>query len=184
MLEILYRRDLNKLFSERNLPLTAAEIGVAEGRFSLEMLRDWGLDRLYLVDLWCHIPGMGAELGKPAGQAANHDACLEKLRDYRGHYTILQGWSHVMANEVPDGSLGMVYIDATHEYIWVKKDLEAWYPKLVPGGIMAGHDYLNPRLTVQRAVDEFASKVGSVVYTIPEQDVNDSGFWFTRGTDD
>jgi hypothetical protein len=44
---------------------------------------------------------------------------------------------------VPDASLDYVYVDARHDYCGVKEDLEAWWPKLRRGGILAGHDYLD-----------------------------------------
>jgi hypothetical protein len=35
-----------------------------------------------------------------------------------------------------------VYIDARHDYCSVTEDLELYWPKLRPGGIVAGHDYM------------------------------------------
>lgn len=35
----------------------------------------------------------------------------------------------------------MVFIDGDHSYEGCKGDIEAWFPHLVPGGIMAIHDY-------------------------------------------
>lgn len=35
----------------------------------------------------------------------------------------------------------LVFIDANHEYEFVKQDIEAWLPHVRPGGIIAGHDY-------------------------------------------
>jgi predicted O-methyltransferase YrrM len=46
------------------------------------------------------------------------------------------------SNEFKDESLDVVFIDADHSYAAVKADLEAWYPKLKPGGLMAGHDFV------------------------------------------
>ena len=39
-----------------------------------------------------------------------------------------------------DNSLDFVFIDACHDYEAVKKDIEAWYPKVKGGGIISGHD--------------------------------------------
>ena len=52
-----------------------------------------------------------------------------------------------------DSSLDFVYIDASHEYIDVRDDILAWYPKVKDGGVLAGHDY--NLLGVRRAVKEF-----------------------------
>jgi hypothetical protein len=34
-----------------------------------------------------------------------------------------------------------VYIDANHTHEEVKKDIQAWLPKIKKGGIISGHDY-------------------------------------------
>jgi len=39
-----------------------------------------------------------------------------------------------------DKSLDFIFIDAAHDYESVKKDLEAWLPKIKDSGIIAGHD--------------------------------------------
>jgi hypothetical protein len=58
------------------------------------------------------------------------------------------------ANTYADESLDFVFIDASHMYEDVKADLIAWYPKIKPGGILAGHDY-GTWDGVTRAVNEF-----------------------------
>jgi hypothetical protein len=40
-----------------------------------------------------------------------------------------------------DNSISFIYIDASHEYEYVKNDIHTWYPKVKTGGIIAGHDY-------------------------------------------
>jgi len=52
-----------------------------------------------------------------------------------------------------DESLDFVFIDASHEYIDVKADLEHWFQKVKWGRTIAGHDY--DWAGVKQAVDEF-----------------------------
>jgi predicted O-methyltransferase YrrM len=40
-----------------------------------------------------------------------------------------------------DGSLDFVWIDGDHTYPSVLADCQAWWPKIRPGGLFAGHDY-------------------------------------------
>lgn len=54
-----------------------------------------------------------------------------------------------------DNSLDFVFIDAAHDYLSVKKDIESWYDKVGQNGIISGHDYFNSPLGVKVAVDEF-----------------------------
>lgn len=60
------------------------------------------------------------------------------------------------SKEFEKETVDVVFIDANHSYEAVRNDLEAWWPKIKKGGIMAGHDYFNPPPDgVKQAVDEF-----------------------------
>lgn len=54
-----------------------------------------------------------------------------------------------------DNSIDFVFIDANHSYDYVKKDIEAWFPKVKTGGVISGHDYHENWPEVIKAVDEF-----------------------------
>lgn len=45
-----------------------------------------------------------------------------------------------------DNSLDFVFIDGCHTYDCVKKDIDAYYPKVKPGGVLAGHDIWGPEV--------------------------------------
>jgi hypothetical protein len=79
----------------------------------------------------------------------------------------------------PDASLDAVFIDADHSTEAVLADCQAWWPKVKPGGILAGHD--RNWASVQKAVHGFGKFAGVRVrptskscweFTKPEQ-VND-----------
>jgi predicted O-methyltransferase YrrM len=73
--------------------------------------------------------------------------------------------------------LDFVFIDADHSYEGCKADIEAWFPKVKPGGLLSGHDYDNPdfpEFGVKRAVDEFAARHGHSV------ELGDNLTWFIR----
>jgi len=53
-----------------------------------------------------------------------------------------------------DETLDFVFIDASHVYDEVTKDINCWYPKIKKGGIIAGHDF-TPRFDVPDAVQDF-----------------------------
>ena len=54
-----------------------------------------------------------------------------------------------------DNSIDFVFIDANHEYDSVKEDISVWFPKVKVGGVIAGHDYENGWIDVDKAVNEF-----------------------------
>ena len=65
--------------------------------------------------------------------------------------------------------MDFVYIDARHDYESVLEDLDAWCPKMKPGGIIAGHDYVDGMFAqgdfgVKSAVDEFFGERGIPVH--------------------
>jgi hypothetical protein len=59
-----------------------------------------------------------------------------------------------------DQSLDFVFLDADHSYKSVTEDLNAWFPKLKPGAIFAGHDFNNPLFGVREAVENFFTEKG------------------------
>jgi hypothetical protein len=66
--------------------------------------------------------------------------------------------SHDAAPLFPDAHFDWMYIDASHFYDDVKRDIDAFFPKLKPGGYIAGDDYDRRGIWdhgVTRAVDEF-----------------------------
>ncbi|MEO8558392.1 MAG: class I SAM-dependent methyltransferase [Rhodospirillales bacterium] len=54
----------------------------------------------------------------------------------------------------------LIYIDASHEYEDVKRDLELYWQLLAPGGVMLGDDFLPMWYGVIRAASEFAKTYG------------------------
>src|SRR4051812_28921029 len=67
--------------------------------------------------------------------------------------TPLQMTSKDAAELFEDGSLEFVFLDAEHVYEDVLDDLKTWWPKVKPGGIIAGHDFNGEG--VYKAVMEF-----------------------------
>ncbi|CAE8643805.1 unnamed protein product [Polarella glacialis] len=56
---------------------------------------------------------------------------------------LCRNFTHVCAEHYPDESFDFVYVDALHDRKSVLRDLRTWWPKLRPGGVMAGHDYVS-----------------------------------------
>lgn len=170
------RTDLKDII---DLSLPAAEIGVAEGLFSRDILT-WGVSKLYMVDLWGHQPNvLGDGNSTQEWHDINYENAMRLIYPFREKTVILRGLSVEMAKYVPDESLGFLYLDAAHDYDNVLKDLQHWVPKVVRGGVIAGHDYLNPAYGVKEAVRAF-TKNNYSVHEIPDISKLHAGFWFKK----
>lgn len=53
----------------------------------------------------------------------------------------------------------LVYVDASHEYEDVARDLRAYWPLVRPGGVLVGDDYAAEWPGVMQAVDEFTMRM-------------------------
>lgn len=177
-MEIKYRTDLNKLLPDN--PVTA-EIGVAEGLFSEHILKNWKPLLHVMVDLWEHIPSATGDGNFPKDwHDNNYKEVLERVKPFGETVEIHRGLSWRMSQHVPNESLDLVYLDAGHYYDAVMKDLEAWYPRVKKGGIVAGHDYANKDYKVFEAVQDFIKEKNIEVHLIAEDHWSNSGFWFRK----
>jgi hypothetical protein len=90
-----------------------------------------------------------------------YDECQQRLAPYGDRCKMLKAYSPDCAAQFEDNSLDFVYIDALHNYAAVKADMEAWFPKLKFGGVLAGHDYsLQDWPGIYTAVEEFSEEEG------------------------
>ena len=78
--------------------------------------------------------------------------CMHHLRRAGYPFSLIHADSTAGAGYFGDGSIDYLFIDAGHLYHEVKADLQAWIPKVRPGGIAAGHDFNHA--DVERAVRE------------------------------
>lgn len=176
---IRYRRDLWRLLPSVKSSV-CCEVGVAEGYFSADML-SWGIQTLYMVDMWECSPSMRGDAASPQGwHDANYEAAKLRASKYEGKYQILRGPSARMAQHVQGGTLDLIHIDGDHSYEGVLADLNAWYPKMKSGGIISGHDYLARQYGVKEAVAAFrrAHNIQTAVHVMQEDKDEDAGFYF------
>jgi predicted O-methyltransferase YrrM len=107
-----------------------------------------------LNDIFCQdVQGL---FGEPVPQNAMNrlfDVVSSNLLKFEGRAKLIREKSWDAADQFKDSSFGLVYIDGDHTYEGVKKDLNAWYPKVSKGGIICGDDI--GWAGVKEAVDEF-----------------------------
>ena len=70
-----------------------------------------------------------------------YDIFNQNMRSLKKYYKPIIKSSIEAASQFQDNSLDFVFIDASHEYEDVKKDIITWLPKIKKKGILAGHDY-------------------------------------------
>ena len=129
------RKHVLKHLIEQNNFKVMAEVGVRDGRTTFFLL-DNILDlTIYAID---------------TSIAGFYNA--ETKAKYGDRLRPIEALSEVAADRIADGSLDLVFIDANHNYEYVKKDIAKYTPKLKPTGLLTGHDIDYPG--VNKAVNE------------------------------
>lgn len=179
-MEIKFRSELGKLLDEFNLPRIVAELGCAEGLYSKQIL-EWGIDRFFMIDNWETIPGQSGDGGFDASwHSKNYNEAVERVKPWEDKVCIMKGLTKDMIPLIPDNYLGMVYIDAAHDFRSVYSDLMMSRQKLISGGIIAGHDYLNLSYGVNQAVNLYCKDRGIEINVVPDEEPAMASFWFRR----
>lgn len=128
--------------------LKCVEVGVSSGVNALSMLNNLPLAKFYLVDSY-DVNNSTFQFSK-GGQVTvftpeEREEFINKAKNTIGPHEARVEWmiedSVSAAAKFPDENFDFVYIDAQHEYDSVKRDIEAWYPKVKKGGMLAGHDF-------------------------------------------
>ena len=71
--------------------------------------------------------------------------------------------SYDFLKEISNNYMDVIYIDANHEYDFVKQDMELSFEKLKNHSFLSGHDYnpeYNPFPGSNQAIEEFSKKQG------------------------
>jgi len=133
---------------------TGVEVGVQKGILAKKSLDIWQSCTEYiLVDLWGKEEGYN-EPG--ADTTADKDQNLREARrrmkkwEASNKVKFMVTRSTDAANQLPDGHFDYIYLDARHDYCAVKEDIVSYYPKIRPGGILGGHDYIDAQYAIDR----------------------------------
>lgn len=127
---------LNQMGAEKGV-----EIGVFKGQFSKQLLDNWG-GTLYMVDPWRPLGDEYIDASNHKNHTDAYERAMESIRGLEDRAFMLRGLGELIVDIFEDESLDFVYIDGNHAYDYVKQDLEKWWPKVKPGGLVMGHDYI------------------------------------------
>jgi hypothetical protein len=119
---------------------------VWRGDFSAKILHVANPRELHLIDPWRFDDSRpSAWYGGAAaqGQKDMDEIAASVRRRFEGDSRVVihRAASAECAHLFRDGFFAWVYIDGDHTYHGALDDLEAYAPKVKPGGILAGEDY-------------------------------------------
>ena len=141
------------------LPTSAitAEIGVAYGDFTEQIVRLSKPERLHLVDLW-----KGERYGEGLDRIQRDFA--KELETKR--VVINRGFSTEVLSRFEDDYFDWVYIDTDHTYATTKEELLLCHKKIKSNGMICGHDFSKGNVVhpvaygVIQACNEFCVELG------------------------
>lgn len=129
------RNGFLKHLIDQNNFTTMIEVGIDTGKTTFYLLDNVPSITIYAIDM---------------NIKKFYNKEIEKK--YGNRLIPIQGVSYNIADQIPDNSVDLIFIDADHSYDAVKKDILAFTPKLKKGGILTGHDIDYPG--VNKAVHE------------------------------
>jgi len=158
-----------------------AELGVAEGDFSRQILNSATPRELHLVDLWRH---QDIESYQRDPSNVPNESQEQRYRGVQQRFAqeILQGQvvlHHCSTREAAASFtkhlFDWVYLDAMHTYEAVLGDLERYYELVKPDGFICGHDYANSeparwmKFGVIEAVNDFVQRSGCSLLLLTDE---------------
>jgi len=163
------RSRIGRLYALLRAPRhgVCAEIGVWQGGFSARIVQLRNPRELHLIDPWQFDPRLPDRMygGSVAKNQADMDAIMAAVVRRFADVPAVKVHRHKSldaAKLFPDGYFDWVYIDGDHSYEAVLADLEAWLPKVKPGGAMALDDYIwrdeTGSASVKAAADSFLAR--------------------------
>ncbi len=139
----------------------AVEIGVLHGDFSRMILDILQPEYLFLIDPYeINDIKYGDGLTTAYSTETDYDLMLSKFikEIASGQLIVNKKYSHQAVKDYSDSTFDFLYIDGSHLYEDVKRDLNDWLPKMKPNFLICGHDYGVKEFGVTEAVDEFCKE--------------------------
>ena len=168
---LLKRHDILTLVRQGGVGI---ELGVAEAFLSERFLEQKVLSHLYSIDMYAGDRGHDNE---------QYFRAISRLMPFRESNTLIKLRFDEAVNLFPDQYFDFIYVDGyAHTGEEFGRTFSDFYPKLKPGGIMAGDDYCPEWPLVVDAVDRFLAVEGLALNIIDcREDVAYSKYptWYT-----
>lgn len=160
-------------------PALAIELGAWKGRstcfMGVEIANSGKAIEFYTVDTWLGSPGETGYDDPDLDGGTLFEAFSANVEPVAQYVKPLRCDSGEAAARFADGSVDFLYLDASHTYEGVMRDLVAWFPKVKAGGTIAGDDWCNQQrgqLGVRNAVTDFFGGRGREVDVLPGSEPN------------
>ena len=132
---------MKKNFSNKSV--IGLEIGVQCGFNAMSMFKTLNIKKLYLIDPW--------------DNEEHYRITMKMLNPFKDRIKVVRKFSESAVNDIKE-ELDFVYVDGNHDYEFVKKDIELYYPLIKKGGVIGGDDFSVDFVGVAKAVIEYADK--------------------------
>lgn len=168
-------QTLAKLALERGWT-SGAELGVWQGATSRYLMEHCPALSLVAVDRWERVPGPPKNMETGEVNWAEKDMegaeamARAVLADYPNRLTIIKGDTADAARIIKPNSLDFIFVDADHTTAAVVRDVQAWRPKVRPGGMILGHDADWPSVARARQILGFdhAAILPGNIWAVPQ----------------
>ena len=139
------------------------EIGLGSGKNARKVLdkvtRKCQSFRFFGIDPYTPYSNYNNDINATASRLAWNKPQMEiELSSYieAGNVSLIETWAHLAGHKFEDESIDLVFIDGNHAYKYVKLDIDVYWCKISPGGVMMGHDYGDRAFPgVKKAFDKF-----------------------------
>lgn len=161
-------RELKWLADQAATHDVVVEVGCYQGR-STRAMGDNAKGVVYAVDDWKGLRTVDKDWWTNSTPAEERESLFERFSSnvndllQTGKVQIIKE-DH--AEIVTKSNVDMVFIDGSHDYNSVKRDIQTWLPKLNTGGLMCGHDFNQEQII--KAVGESLSGAKTAVGLIWE----------------
>jgi hypothetical protein len=147
--EITKRVNITELIPDNSI---GAELGVAHGWFSNQLLNSKKIKHLYSIDMWSGDRGHDVEEYKDT---------IRRLQKHYDKNSIIRAKFVEAINLFDDNYFDLIYIDG---YAHTGQDggetLRSWWSKVKTGGVFGGHDYDKMFPIMIETVNRFVEELG------------------------
>lgn len=130
------------------------EIGSFKGKSTIALAvgsKSAGREKIYAIDPHLGSKVIGKKFSGPTYKTFLTNLRAAKVRDWvvpirKFSFEAIKTWRK---------PIRLLFIDGNHSYAAVRRDILDWEPWVVPGGVIACHDTLNPAEGVSRAISKY-----------------------------